>query len=242
MKTFKIAHLYYDLMNLYGENGNIRYLKQALEEQDMKVEIHFLTINDQIDFNKYDFFYMGMGSSDNQNIVLNDILKYKKEIKEAINNGKYFLITGNSLDLFGKSITKNNQEYQALNTFNYFVIEEEFRIVGPQYYNCKLLNNHNIIGFTNRNSLLKDGYNPLFNVIEGTGCTIDKEDTNEGFKEKNFYGTYLLGPLLVRNPFFTDYLVKNICKQNNIKYKEPNQNNFAYKAYYEYIKNFYQDK
>ena len=36
MKTFKIAHLYYDLMNLYGENGNIRYLKNRLEEQDIE--------------------------------------------------------------------------------------------------------------------------------------------------------------------------------------------------------------
>ena len=39
MKTFKIAHLYYDLMNLYGENGNIRYLKNRLEEKDIVVEI-----------------------------------------------------------------------------------------------------------------------------------------------------------------------------------------------------------
>ena len=42
MKTFKIAHLYYDLMNLYGENGNIRYLKNRLEEQDI-----FLTFTDK---------------------------------------------------------------------------------------------------------------------------------------------------------------------------------------------------
>ena len=51
MKTFKIAHLYYDLMNLYGENGNIRYLKNRLEEQGIKVEVSFLSKDDKIDFN-----------------------------------------------------------------------------------------------------------------------------------------------------------------------------------------------
>ena len=50
MKTFKIAHLYYDLMNLYGENGNLRYLKKRLEEQGLDVSIEFLSIDDKIDF------------------------------------------------------------------------------------------------------------------------------------------------------------------------------------------------
>ena len=53
MKKFKIAHLYYDLMNLYGENGNIRYLVKCLEEQGIEVEVHFLSMEEKIDFKKY---------------------------------------------------------------------------------------------------------------------------------------------------------------------------------------------
>ena len=66
MKKIKIAHLYYDLMNLYGENGNVRYLKKKLEEQDFEVSVHFLTVAEDIDFTKYDIYYMGMGSDDNK--------------------------------------------------------------------------------------------------------------------------------------------------------------------------------
>ena len=47
-----ILHLYYDLLNLYGENGNIKALKKHLEEQNVKVNIEFLTLNDKIDFKK----------------------------------------------------------------------------------------------------------------------------------------------------------------------------------------------
>ena len=48
MKKFKIAYLYYDLMNLYGENGNIRYLEKKLKEQDIDVQIELLSIPDKI--------------------------------------------------------------------------------------------------------------------------------------------------------------------------------------------------
>jgi len=89
MKTIKIAHLYYDIMNLYGENGNVRFLKRKLEEIDIKTEVHFLSIEDEINFSKYDFFYIGSGTDNNKEIVLHNILKYKNDIKKAIKNKKF---------------------------------------------------------------------------------------------------------------------------------------------------------
>ena len=54
MYTIHIAYLYYDLFNLYGENGNIKVLKKELENQGLKVAIHFLTIGYELNFNDYD--------------------------------------------------------------------------------------------------------------------------------------------------------------------------------------------
>ena len=51
-KTIKIAHLYYDLLNLYGESGNVMALKRFIERANIETEIHFLTIGDKIDINK----------------------------------------------------------------------------------------------------------------------------------------------------------------------------------------------
>ena len=95
MKKFKIAHLYYDLMNLYGENGNIRYLVKCLEEQGIEVEVHFLSMEDKIDFTKYDFYYIGMGSEENKMIILDNIMKYKDDIKELKTHAeitKFFIV------------------------------------------------------------------------------------------------------------------------------------------------------
>ena len=239
MKKFKIAHLYYDLMNLYGENGNVRYLVRCLEEQGINAEVHFLSMEDNIDFNKYDFYYIGMGSEENKMIVLDNIMKYKDDIKSSIDNNKYFLVTGNAIDLFGKRITGlDNKISPTLDILDYEIKEEDFRIVGEQYYEVNLdIDNNKILGFQNRNSVLNSSdTNSLFKVIKGTG---NKPDIDiEGIKYNNFYGTYLLGPILVRNPYFTDYLVKDICKLLDAKYKK-NTQGMAYKAYHEYIKNFH---
>ena len=237
MPKIKIAHLYYDLMNLYGENGNIRALKRFTERQDIKCEIHFLTIGDKIDFTKYDAFYMGMGSEKSELLVLEDIIKYKTDIEEAIKKGKHFLITGNSLELFGKYIIDNEKnKHEALNIFPYYTVQEDFRIVGSVVYKSKIIK-EKIIGFQNRCGTMYEIDKPLFKVLDGTGSTL--ESKKEGYTYKNFYGTYLLGPLFIRNPYLTNHIIKNIMKYKNKKYKFKMYNRTTeIKAYNTYLENF----
>ena len=92
----KVAHLYYDLLNLYGEQGNILALKNSFKRQNIDIDVDYLTIGDTIDFQKYDLIYMGSGSYENLKIVLKDIMNYKKELKKYIDNKKHLLATGNS--------------------------------------------------------------------------------------------------------------------------------------------------
>ena len=84
-----IGYLYYDLLNLYGENGNIKALKKQLEDQGINVTIKFLTIDDDLDFNKYDFVYIGAGTENNQKIALKHLIKYKNDIKKYIEDNKF---------------------------------------------------------------------------------------------------------------------------------------------------------
>lgn len=212
----KIAHLYYDIMNLYGENANIRALVKFAERQNIKTSVTNLTINDKIDFKKYDVFYIGSGSEEGELLVLKDLLNYKDEIKEAIENNKHFIITGNALELFGEYIIDNNVKYEALNIFNFNCKHEDFRIVGSTVSSSKLIK-EKIIGFQNRCGIMNNIDRPLFKMIEGTSANIN--DKHEGYHYKNFYGTYIFGPLLIRNPHLTNYILKSIMKQKNNKYK-----------------------
>ena len=156
MEKIKIAHLYYDLMNLYGENGNIMALEKGFNDQDMFTEVTYLTVNDKIDFNKYDIYYMGCGSEENQKIVIDDILKYKDKIKNAIENEKHFIFTGNSYELLGKYILKTNgNKIDTLNIFDFYTKEVDKRIIGEEILECDLIKEP-IIAFQNRQCVLNN--------------------------------------------------------------------------------------
>ena len=244
MMKIRIAHLYYDLMNLYGENANVRALKASFERQNVEVEIHFLTIGDTIDFNDYDIFYMGSGTEEYQLLVLEDLKKYKLDIKKAIDNNKYFFMTGNSLELFGSYIVDfNKKKINALNIFDYYtkVIDIEnytkeikFRITGEVLLKSNLIGEL-IIGFQNRCGTIYNVKSPLFSIVKG--CGNFPNDINEGFTHKNFYATYTIGPLFMRNPYLTEYFVKKILIERDAPYSIFDTTS-EIDAYNEYLNNF----
>lgn len=200
-----IGHLYYDLMNLYGENGNIKVLEKQLKEQGIKVTIKRLSLDDKIDFNKLDLIYIGTGTENNQKIVLNNILQYKKEINDYYQQNKFFLITGNAIELFGKYIIDNdNNEYETLGIFNYYTKDNKIRTVKEIYTTCPFLKD-NILGFMNHQGSLYDENNLLIN--------------NDGIYKNNFYGTYILGPILARNPEFMKYFIKKLIHNKDKEFK-----------------------
>lgn len=209
-----ILHLYYDLLNFYGEDGNIKALKKQLEEQGIKVNISFKTINDDIDFNEYDFLFIGPGEINNN--IYNHLFKYKNDLKNFIENEKFILVVGNSVNIFGKTITTKQNKYKGLNIFDFCVYEEDFLITDDCLFNMNLIDTK-IIGYKNQNYTIKNNSNNLFEVLIGTGF-YPKSDY-EGIKYKNFYGTYLLGPILIKNPNLLTYFVNEIIKNKDKNFK-----------------------
>lgn len=236
MKNIKIAHIYYDLLNLYGENGNIRALVKKIEEQKVKVHVTYVSLADEIDFSAYDLFYIGSGTEKNLLLALEHLLPYQEEIKKAVNDGKFFLITGNALEIFGNSYqTLDLKTYAGLEIFHYDAKEIDTRIVGEQLYTSSLIA-QKIIGFQNRAGILKhvEEHN-LFTIIDGMGYTSQNE--SEGVWKNHAYATYLLGPLCIRNPYFTDYLIEELFAYKNISMTKVHKG-IEYQAYLEYLKNF----
>ena len=211
----KMLHLYYDIMNLYGDYGNISILKKHIEDQGLEVSLDKKTIGEEINTNNYDFIFIGTGTERNLDFVLNDIKKYKEELKEFIDKDKVILLTGNSFEAFGKTI----DEVEALGIFDFEVKREKDRKTSDVIYKSKILNNK-IVGFVNKASKIYHNMNPFFEVIFGIG--ENENNDYEGIKYKNLYGTHVSGPILVRNPEFLKHLVATICKnkRNNFKYKE----------------------
>lgn len=224
--TINIGHLYYDILNLYGESGNVKIIKNYLENLGIKVNIKFITLDDEINLNDIDLLYIGCGTEDNLDLVLNHLKKYKDNIKDFIENNKYVISTGNSIDLFSKN---------RLGIFDYESELAPFRIVDEVAYKCNLTDKL-IIGFQNRGSMIKNSSNPLFEVIKGVGSYPNSK--KEGYTYKNFYSTYLIGPLLVRNPYLLTSLMNKLIleKDSSFDIKDVDLS-LEINAYNEFIKN-----
>lgn len=237
-----ILHLYYDLLNLYGENANVRSITRNLDLNNIKYNVDLKSINDDIDFMKYDIIYIGSGSEEDILLAINDINKRKKELKEYIDSNRYLFLTGNSGILFGKYLEANNEKIKTLDILPYtysYITDITFnnasknRIVGEVRCSTKLIDKE-IIGFQNRCCLLNTNKNNLFETEEK--YSNDLKSNKEGFNYKNVYLTHLIGPLFIRNPYLLDYFLEKILNDKNIKYSSLDET--AKIAYKKYLENF----
>ena len=106
----KLLHLYYDLMNLYGEYANMAVLASRLKGQGLEITVDRKTLGDAFDCSQYDFIYLGAGMESSQKAALSDLLPHRGELASAIGQGSVLLFTGNAFELLGSSITDGKRK------------------------------------------------------------------------------------------------------------------------------------
>ena len=237
-----VLHMYYDLLNLYGENANTRSIVYNLKLNNIKVKVDYRSLREQVNFDNYDIVYIGSGSEDNLKLVLDDIMNRKKELTKYINSNGYLILTGNSMDLFGKHIKTYEEELKSLGIFDYYTEylkdsnlknASTDRIVGEVSATCDLVKDK-IIGFQNRCDLVHNVKTPLFETSDN--YSNDLVSSGEGFTYKNVYASHIIGPLLIRNPHLLDYILDKLCKEKKLKYKSLDETSKT--AYKKYLENF----
>ncbi len=77
-----IGHLYPDLLNLYGDRGNIQCMKKRCEWRGIEAEVREFQITDAVDFTKLDLVLLG-GGSDREQMLVCEKLKTIREVLEA---------------------------------------------------------------------------------------------------------------------------------------------------------------
>ncbi len=221
MKEIKILYLYPDILELYGDYGNIQVLKYRIESRGYTAIIDRYSIGDKApNFNEYDIVFAGGGADNEQNILANDLLQYKANILEAIENGVFFLLICGSYQLFGKYYKDvEGNVIDGLNIFDYYTEanpDRKKRCIGNIIIEANLNGtNTKVIGFENHGGQTFNIANSFGKVLYGNGNKF--EDTEEGFFQKNVIATYLHGPLLSKNPVVSDYIIKYCLER---KYNE----------------------
>ena len=205
----KILHLYHDLMNLYGDYANVSAMKRILEKSGERVELDRLSLGDNADFKNCDFIFIGSGTEKNQRVALKDFKKYGKALKDYIDSGKVILMTGNSFEMLGKTITDaHGQRFDGLGLFDFGVTEQnKTRLTADVIFDCDFLTQP-VVGFVNKCSEITGADKTLFSVRMGLG---NKDgDKREGVRLNNCFGTHVTGPVLIKNPHFLCYLAETI--------------------------------
>lgn len=207
-KSIKILYLYPDMLELYGDYGNIQVLKYRIESRGYKAIIDRYSIGDTApNFNDYDIVFAGGGADNEQSILAEDLVKYKDNIKDAVKNGVFFLLICGAYQLFGKYYKGvEGNIIPGLEVFDYYTVanpDRKKRCIGNIVIETKM---GNVIGFENHGGQTFDISNSFGNVLFGNGNKFG--DSEEGFFENNVIATYLHGPLLSKNPELCDYIIR----------------------------------
>lgn len=215
--VYRILYLYPDLLDLYGDSGNIEVLKYRLKMRGIKCVVDtYSVLEKKPDFDSYNLIFMGGGADREQQIISHDLLQYKDDLVRVINNGCFVLLICGGFQLFGKYYKDtSNNIIDGLGIFDYYTESAPVnkRNVGNIVISCLLDNEKSyVIGFENHAGITR-------NISSSFGEIVYKNKNNnskyEGFMLDNVIGTYLHGPLLSKNPLVSDYIIRK-----GLEYKE----------------------
>jgi CobQ-like glutamine amidotransferase family enzyme len=202
-----ICHLYPDLLNVYGDVGNVLILKHRAALRDIDVNIINCSIGETIDKDNVDIIFFGGGQDYEQSIVSNDL----KEIKGGamvsyIEEGKVLLAICGGYQLLGKYYTApNGEKIDGLGILDIYTEGGDNRFIG----NTEIFNetfNETYVGFENHSGRTYiNNHTPLGKCIHGFGN--NGEDGFEGCVYKNTFASYFHGSFLSKNPEFADRLL-----------------------------------
>src|SRR3989337_1086802 len=84
-----IGYLYGDLMNIYGDTGNIIALKKRAYWRSIDVKVKNISIKDKLSKGDIDLFFFGGGQDQAQNLVSQDLVISDKGnvIRGEVNRG-----------------------------------------------------------------------------------------------------------------------------------------------------------
>ncbi|ACK41353.1 MULTISPECIES: type 1 glutamine amidotransferase [Dictyoglomus] len=213
----KIYHMYPDLLNLYGDRGNIIVFERRLKWRGIKADIVNFTRDDEKDLEDADIIFLGGGSDREQEILYSHLFKFRSLLKDMVEDGACILAVCGGYQLLGRYyLDAYGNKIEGLSILDFYTRAEKGRLIGNILIESNLpLKTKTIVGFENHGGRTYHDYEPLGRVMKGFGN--NGKDEKEGLVYKNLIGTYLHGPILSKNPHLADYIIKKALER---KYKK----------------------
>lgn len=214
------AHLYGDLMNTYGDYGNIVAMRFYASQIGVDVDVELISLGDEFDDKKYDFVLFGGGQDYEEQIVAED-LKFKADaIKRYIESDGPLLGVCGGFQLLGHYfLMADGTRVEGISVMDHYTLNQQHsRFIGNVLIKDEV-NGNEYRGFENHQgrTFLGEGERPLGKVLQGKGN--NGEDGGEGLVYRNVYGTYFHGPIFTRNGNLALHVLQTALER---KYPEVN--------------------
>lgn len=205
-RSVRIAHLYPELLNLYGDSGNMLVLRKRLEWRGMACDLEEVHMGDVPRLADVDIVFIGGGSDREQRIVCEELLRMRAEVEAFVEDGGVLAAVCGGYQLLGHSYLMGDEEVPGLALVDLYTDRGSPRLVGNVAVRSRIARDP-IVGFENHGGRthLGPGVEPLGEVLHGYGN--DGTSGKEGCLYNNVVGTYVHGPLLPKNPDVADYLL-----------------------------------
>lgn len=211
MKTVKILHMYADMLDLYGDSGNMEVIGYRCRMRGIDCQVDTYSIDSEMpDFASYDLIYIGGGADLEQQHISADLLKCREGIKKAYESGTFLFLICGGYQLMGKYYRDaDGNDIPGLGLFDYFTVapdSRKLRCIGNIVIRTTFTGETvDMVGFENHGGQTQGVKTPLGEVLCGNGnCSKSKY---EGYFEKNVIATYSHGPCLSKNPEIADYMI-----------------------------------
>ena len=206
----RLCHMYPDVLNLYGDGGNIISLSQRLRWRGIGAEVTKLPIGSRAKLADFDLVFIGGGQDFEQQVLLEDLHRGKDgEIRAAIADGLPFLTICGGYQMLGQYYeTYDGKRCDFIGALDLYTVGATQRMIGNYAFRLGEESGGSVVvGFENHSgkTRLGPGVQPLGKVLAGFGN--NGEDGTEGARYLNVFGTYSHGPMLPKNPAFCDLLL-----------------------------------
>lgn len=209
-----LAHLYGNLLNTYGDNGNLLMLQYLAKKMGITMNTEIVSIHQKFDPDKYDLVFFGGGQDFEQLIVSEDIQEKKADLTSYIENDGVMLAICGGYQLLGHYyMGAKGEKINGIGALDHYTLSQDNnRFIGDVVIHNEEFD-ETYYGFENHNgrTFLGKGERPLGTVVEGYGNNGD--DQSEGVIYRNVYGSYFHGPILARNEVLAYRLLRTALEK-----------------------------
>jgi CobQ-like glutamine amidotransferase family enzyme len=218
-RVLRVCALYPDLMNIYADRGNLLLLQRRCEWRGIGFEVTAAGLGQAVDPDAFDLFYLGGGQDRDQRLVASDLVQTKRDaLHAAANRGAVVLGVCGGYQLLGHSYVFGEEEIPGIGLVDLHTVREDGpRLVGNVAIEVDLDDAGTdgpriLAGFENHGGRTRLGprERPLGRVLRGHGN--DGRSGLEGVRRGSVIGTYLHGPLLPKNAWFADWLIRTALR------------------------------